>query len=743
MDAFPHQLQTPLELDYLVNTLRSPNPSLTVQNVLGYLYNYLPYVKHEHNLRIVLASFLNNPVCFGAELPSFVDNYLIIEVFKLITEKKLKVSQPTLPVKAFYRVLEKELHNFALFDPLKNSWKVLPIIAGISLANTCRDQLLPSFIEHRWFFSDFDSSMRSLFAKSFQTSMLGTAHIDIVNLSLISLALIYKPSGTLQDYLGLADSKLVIRKLTNLLYGPSGGAQIYGFFAHCSPNDKNIEQLLTRNVLQHPTVKHLNRLSFLLEKLFQDLDYSPESHDLVCESVALILVFDRKINYFTESQEFFNKGTQNLKDGDMFAQQYWFLMKSILFSQVLIFQGMISRFLSLKKRGLLSQFFSSKKHSSRFECQYREICSTMLHCLYYLNFILMAIGQGGFDGYNFIYYVALEIVLQNNSPKRFEYFSRLLIGNYEVNLHPQTLNCSYVARCKVLFVLGLWENYLQQSHVKDKEFLEYLYATTFDIVKDPYLQDDDLCEAGHSVMLSYFSGMENSRENMQKVLQYFELLIGQFPQRLSAYQLSVAVETLGKKIMAHSMSYDNSLYKNTIDEFLSFVYNKCFDTVPGQSIENPKVVLFNSAQPISEIEASSTMSQLKDDSGTTNIIDDNKGEKPRDAAYIDVFSTARNDPTENFGIRETPNTSREGIIMAFMNVVPYLPMSVFIHWLNKIWRLIMSSNKEEQNFLIGKLWKCLSENLDLNRCEIAYKWWYETLRAAELNLGHQPALFKL
>lgn len=88
----------PQDLDFVINELRNPKPTTTVNRVLGYLYNYVPYIKHERNLGIVIASFLNSPVCFGANVPPFEENYLIIEVFKLITDKKLEVSQPTLPI---------------------------------------------------------------------------------------------------------------------------------------------------------------------------------------------------------------------------------------------------------------------------------------------------------------------------------------------------------------------------------------------------------------------------------------------------------------------------------------------------------------------------------------------------------------------------------------------------------------------------------------------------------------------
>ena len=736
------KILVPLELDYLVNTLRSPGPSVTVQNVLGYLYNYLPYVKHEHNLKIVIASFLNNPVCFGSKVPDYEENYLIIEVFKLVTEKKIKISQPTLPVRTFYNVIAKELQHFVAFNPKENSWKVLPIIAGITLCKETRDQLLPNFIENWWFFRNFDSSMHSLFVQSFQIGMSYPVSSDVTDLALISLALKFRLTESLHQYFGALDSRVIILRLISLIYGPKGGAQIYRLFESLK-SDADMDKLQSRDVFQLPSVKHLNRLSLLLEMLFQQLSHALNCLDVVLQSMNMMMRFDEDLSQFADSHEVFSKEPAQSRHTSDLEQQFWTLMKSILFSQVIIFQGILTRFVRPKGAGLLASMLLSGDQVARMENEYREVCLSILHCLCHLNFILLTVGQGGFEGFNFVYYVSLEIIFHNNMSSRFEESTSLMIDRSGKCSLRRPLNQDYVANSKVLYVLGLWENYLQLSPIKNQAFVQYVHSRAFEIASDRTLHDPRLTEAGHSVLLAYFSAMENTVDNLRKVLTYFELLADQFPQHLSAHQLSVAVETLGKKIMTNSIQYENSYYKSSIDEFLHFVYIKCLNTVPGQPIKNSKNVVFNSAQPVPEIEASSTISQLEKSSGTLNVFEENKGEKPKDLSLKDMFSGTEAEASEQFGIRVSPNTSREGFIVALLNVVPYLPLSIFVHWLSKIWSLIIASNKNEQKFLIDRMWKCLSENLDLNRCEVAYDWWFETIRAAEVDIGHQPTLFKL
>lgn len=741
--------QTPLDLDYLIHTLRNPTPDITVQKVLGYIYHYIPYVKYEHNLKLVISSFLNNTVCFGSEVPSFEANYLIVEVFKLITDKKLRISQPTLSVKTFYEVILKELQHFVQFNPVDNSWKVLPVISGLFLSNDLRNELYTrtNLIKYSWFFNDWDSQLDSLFKRAFQYSISRSRPDNIVDLSLLSWAVKHNKGEPLAPYIGRIDPGFLVQRLINLVYGLGSptGAYVYTTFANISPQDPGIDDFVRTNVTQKPVIKHLSKLTLLLEALLGDLPYGEASFELIMSTTEHMLAFNRDMNHFTAKHPALNIPPSQMREGDTFLQQYWFLMKGILFSEVIVFQGIISRFATAKNHNsFFSLIFSSGRHVARMENEYRQICTRILHSLYYVNYILTSIGQGGFDGYNFVYYLSLEVVLQNNRNLEFESFSRYLIGNYnEVNLHYQVMNADYVARGKVLFVLGLWENYLQQSKLKDPSFVNFVFTTTFDIVKSPHMTDYALIEAGHSVLLVYFSNREGTDKDMHQVLQYSELLLAQFPRLLSATQLSVAVETLGKKIMSRPVIYgNNSLHKTSADEFLDLVYFKCFSTTPGQFIRPSTNATFSSAQPIMEIDAASTMSQL-DNADKTDIVDANKEKKPKDMAF-DLVSTSQPDTSQNnFTVRVAPETSREAVISAFINIVPYLPLNIFVHWLIKIWGLIDASNMSEKTFLTEKLWKVLSENLDLNRCEIAYAWWYETMAAVETNMGHRISLLKL
>lgn len=731
--------ESPQELDFLIQTLRSPPPDTSVQKILGYIYHYIPYVKLEHNLRLIISSFLNCPVCFGSVAPPFKENYLIIEVFRLIAEKKLKVSQPTLSIKAFYDILYKECLNFTLYNPLANSWKVLPVISGLFLANDLRDHLYTdvNVVQYKWFFSDWDTNMSLLFEKSFQLSVSSATSSDIANLAIISLALKYeKRREGLSKYLGPLKPGLIVRRLSSLIFGPNEdtGALVYRRFAAISPDDPSVTDFINTNIMQSPVVKHFNKLSFLLEALLQDLPHDTEAFYTIMGVTEEMFLFNKHLNHFIMGNPVLNKETSQHPQSPYF-QLLWVLLKGLLFSEVIIFQGILSRFLSAKNHnvGIFGQLFGSARLVSHLEYEYRQICSLIVSSMYYTNFILVSIGLGGFDGYNFIYYLSIEILLRNNYKENFESLTKYLVGNYkELNLHLDALNANYVGRCKVLFVFGLWENYLQQASSKRTTFTDFIYNVTFDIVRNTGIQDKALIEAGHSVLLVYFSNKENTDTNLQKVLQYFQLILEQFPTILSATQVSVAVETLGKKIMSNPVAYDESeTFSSSAENFLEFVNFKCATTQPGVLIKKGANRIFTSAQPVTEIEAASTLSQ-EDDSikKENNVYKKNKMKKPKDLPGMKLTPTGKSSQ-EFFSERSEPDTSREAIIMAFLNIVPYLPLSIFITWLDRILQLIKASEPLEAEFLSSKLWKVISENLDLNRCELAYRWWYDTQNAVE------------
>ena len=112
-------------------------------------------------------------------------------------------------------------------------------------------------------------------------------------------------------------------------------------------------------------------------------------------------------------------------------------------------------------------------------------------------------------------------------------------------------------------------------------------------------------------------------------MRYVELVLEQFPQRISATQLSIAIETIGKKILSNPISYNtynsrgNNIFINSAEKFFIFLLNKYSRIEPGVPIKPKSItsvlssgsgeanVSFTSAQPVNEIEAHATLNTLE------------------------------------------------------------------------------------------------------------------------------------
>lgn len=782
----PNTNLSPQELDFLINELRNPKPDTTINKVLGYLYNYIPYIRHEHNLRLVIASFLNCPVCFGGSGTSinssfeFEKNYLIIEVVKLIIDKKLKISMPVISIKQFYTIILKELQNFQHYNPIMNSWKILPIITGILLSNELRDQLYTevNFVEYKWFFANLDKEIYQLFNNALPYSLSQSLDNNINYLSLMSLALVFKNSE--RHHKDSSDTVVhtknisnifMIQKLTEMIFlDRKVSMLVYQKFFQLNPHNENIESVILNDIMNKPVVKHLNKLSFLLEHYFSALDFTQLEDQVVGQSLIIITNFNKHLNHETKNYTLFNNfnNTPDARTGNNpLTQNFWFTMKNLLFSQIIIFQGILSRFLTANSRLLTNKtffWFSSKKYygnridttnnSNNIEYQYKDISLQIMTNLYYINFILLSIGQGGFDNYNFVYYLTIELALTTGV--RFEKLTLCLMNNYqEINMYPDVLNSNYIDTSKILFVLGVWENYFQQmnrltQHRQQEIFNKEIYNIVINLVDAKKYTNNDLLEASHSVLLFYFAN--NSKVNLDDVMRYVELVLEQFPQRISATQLSIAIETIGKKILSNPISYNNynsrgnTIFINSAEKFFIFLLNKYSRIEPGVPIKPKSItsvlssgsgeanVSFTSAQPVNEIEAHATLNTLEQEGKLANdVIDENKAKAPSKKIikkYLpDLVGKTKtnsdNHPFEFFDTRLTPETAREATIVSLINLVPYFPLSVFIPWLNQVWDLIVRSDSKEQQFLFNMLWKVISESLDINRGDLAIRWWYE------------------
>lgn len=684
-----HSHATPQELDILIQELRFPSKGTSFDKVLGYLYNYIPYIKQEHNLRLVFASFLNSPVCFSPS-NSFEESYKIVELFQVITEQKLKISQPTLKLKSWYSIIIKELQNFVRFDQVGNSWKALPIITGILLANGLREELhYQSDPFGFWFFyKKWDQDAISLVRECLKYSLSASHSKDTIHLTAICLSLVCDQGTEMKDLVLPTLYKFVLVHCIDIIFSDF----TLGLWSYKGLLENGIgyNSKASNLILRKPVIRNLNKLSFLIEACLTCLPYDLSVDNLIDDCLCKMFSFNQRLcwDLKDDTRSFAQKNDPERKDA------FWFLMKSILFSEVIITRGILTRFTNSSRLRLCNSL-GRPFNFSGFDIRYKQHCLKILHLLYYLSPILQHVGQGGFDFYNYVYHLSVAIALNNElSGSQFEDLSAYLICDYrEVNLYPQVLNNDYVTRCKVLFVLGLWETYLQQNNVNKSFVTERVIPICRDLVDHTRYTDRELMEASHSVILASLANPTVTLF-LGSYLDYTKLMMRQFPAFLSSSQLSIALETIGRKILSHPAAYMVLISLNdTMKDFLEMIYEHCRSVSPDIPIPgNSESQETQSSLSIAASDEKPTMSE------------------------------------QHFTHRTKPNTIREATISAFIRVLPYMPLASFVHWLDKIDQLIQESALEEQNFLLNVFWGHLSENLDLNRSEVAIRWWYGTGR---------------
>ncbi|CAN3503419.1 peroxisomal biogenesis factor 8 [Diutina catenulata] len=749
---------TPQELDFLCNELRQPKPDTTVHKVMGYLYNYVPYIKQEHNLRVVVSSFLNSPTCFSPPAP-YRENFSIIEVIRLIFEKKLRVSQPTLTIKQFYTIWREELSGFAKYNQHVNSWKVLPVIAGIYLANDLRDQLytLPNTLEYSWFFASFDKTLRKLFCHSLNYSLSPALPVDITHLVLLAMAVVYRRGDDVRQYTRHVRPEFIVAALVELMFGqrPDSFRAYRQFFDFPEAqglamvvDGDTVEQKIQQDIYQVPAIRYMNKLAFVLEGYLQKMPHSNEGFSMIQWSLAEILRFNDELGALTEASAFNRE--ESAKNPPSFVEaQFWLTLKQVLFAEVIVFTGIMTRYITSGKRW--SNPFSQNPYVNP---RNKQVALKVLHNLYAIHFILVSVGAGGFDAYNFVYYLSNELALDTH--KQYRDTTAHLVGPPRVNMDPAAINRNYVMQSRVLFVLGMWENYLGQPEFDSQFAQTFIFPFCYDLVGNPHYKNLEVIEAAHSVLLIYFS--KTKHQELDECINYIGLLFESHPHVLSATQMSVAVETVGKALLANPRLPKDPALPDSAEEFMRFLYHMILPTrsVPLRNRNSSfKDQTIMSAQPVGEILATTTLYRMDEDQvDSHNIVEQNDADKPFDKVFGDISEKIYDEvnaevnkyvpkkwrqavedlvtPKEyEFTERVQPETEREAAVNTIINLIPYLPLSSFTAWLDKIYGLIAVSSPSERLYLSRSLWVVIGMSLDLNRCELAYPWWYEKVRMPE------------
>lgn len=518
----PSQAQN--DVNMLLSILRSTSNNLQVSNLLSYVCHYFPRVKNEGNLKLLSSALFENSIIFN-DVININDSYLIIEAVKALFDTKIEISEPSLPLPEFYHSIIE-----ALFESNLAPYKKVLVITGILLSKPLYEtQSIPE--THSFFEKSYSSLINlnhELLVTIFQNAQINGFEINTLTSIALSCSL---PFFNKNQKLNLPHDQIMLFT-SDLLFKSSLGLN-YG----------NTDQLSDSN---SPVLKHLSRLSFLIENCL----LNGVSYPILNSSFQDILRFSLNLN----------KRVVN-------SPKSWDFLKNILFSIIIIFQGFSSFSLNLFN-GLNSN-------------QYSQISDEIMKTLFYLNFIIEKIGTGGFQAYNFVYLTTTDGLLQQKLPKAES------LGHFFINsINLTQINKNPFESSKALFALQYFESLT-------KNCSEYYYNSVIQpfvsvIINNPSLNlptefiqiQRSLIEASHSVILSTFKNQKNSLVITTTAINYLNIVLSQFPLFLSSNQLKLAIETIAGSISPPSEAY--YLEKDNFRELLHTLYMAILNTNTNQ-----------------------------------------------------------------------------------------------------------------------------------------------------------------
>lgn len=638
------QMDLDSQIQYLVGVLSSTGPAEVKAILLNVVY-YLPKAKQEGHVAKIITALLSSPLLFADGHGDFDGLYTVIEAMGVAFDAKIKVSSPTVSsVKFFNAVLSGILscNGRSGIDAIKQNL----VIAGICLARPTLEKY--SMLEEQLFYDQFFKTVVKMFIDNTnQLSLLqggSQQTYEIKALNLLALSWVFPIFEDLQ--------KRHLNHLDIALFG-------FDLVLNSSLGLKNFEPFITiindsdvKAFKQRPVLKLFNKLASVLKNAVTEVGHLGRL-DVLQASMDRMLLFSQSVYSTTEAKQ--EAPTQH--------QEYWNLLKEVVFFSVMVFQGYADFVLS--STALTSRIAIPLFSKRILRDIYYQVALRILKSLFFLHFIIETIGTGGFLMYKFVMEVNTDLLQQS---KLGEPLSDFFLCNINFNnLIDDTMN-----RAKLIFVLGYWESLVLTC--SSSYFDSVVNPVVTDFIAKPYrtvnfsktASTREILESAHSVKLSSLLLETNAQTNCLQIVDYLESLLRQFPTVLSSNQLNLAVD---------------SISSHTYPEAVIGQFNK---DLQHQLLQ--KLYLYAALEP--------------------------SGKKSGE------FLTSANSSA-------VPPTVKSGYIIAFIQALPYIQDSQLRYWLQEISREITKCNQEEKHYCDENLWNTISSELGLVKANIAIDWWYK------------------
>lgn len=696
---------------------------------------YLPTVKNPLNVALLSTEIIHSPHIFPVPgtSPSFEIDLtflsLIIDGFEASATRKASITDPTLSPKEWTHEIYK---SFEYLKP-EHQWRALPVISGLIKAihyQELRQNLLlngetsrPAGVNidsgplsdkhlkrilHREFVKLVNTTLRIYGQEKYLLSENEQNNTQIpiaIFVSAVTLPFLDESEAKNLDYGLLLSYSVKFVYLSD--QGLQGGRCLRSILVK---DDKSLAIALDTN----PIFTKLNSLSMLIQKSIQEIN----SHKSPIPAVeALETIYQFSISLSDE----WNAVTANIGDitqiqNDTIA---WNFLKICLFSVSLVFQGYTTWVLLTITR-------------TEFRNRAIPITSLILRSFSNMYFIVAQISLAGFPTFDFVYYTAIDILLD----PQFEYteickivkdfsFPIISLQDHQRNIY---LSQSLVFRGKLIFLLNICETLVPLLPPK----------RTFENRHCPITLTDDIIP----LVSLFLQPLPISPETQNLTLSHIRPILE------SAHSVMLAMITTPAQVAeVGAGNHPLFLFKDSelaYPEFVNSITPKYFRTIrelfpavlSSTQFSLAITTLVRSLSPPSPI-------FLLDSQSAEQIITELIEESDKIGVGILLPSQNTSKSQQGHDLSKltqqdssaVPPTVRAVILSSVIHSLPYLDVSVLEKYLTLIWkkidqtiRLNESSSiaiaNEEQRYLEIDMFNMIAKDLEQRKASVGIRWWY-------------------
>lgn len=681
---------------------------------------YLPTIKNPLNLTLLSIELIHSPHILppvGAQNTNPIDLSIIsflIDGFEASAYRKASITDPTLTPIVWMEDIYKAFENLRP----EYQWRAIAPMAGliksiyfhelnqtknkIPLSNrNLTNRLQKAFVEMvnntlkiYGSFSDSEYNKTELPTAIYSLSITLPYLDDPVKKNLIfNLILPHTTHLTYLSSLGLSEGKL----LKSLL--------------------KSGDEILLENLGNNPVFVKLNTFSFLIQECLPNLD-SKIDIGIIRHSLEMIFRFSSQL---ASEWDFVTLQRTELKNNKI----AWNFLKICLFSVSLSLQGYISWLLLDANRKIFNAYAP-------------EISSLIIRTFSNLYFIVVEISMAGFPAFDFVYYSAMDILLD---PKfGFEEISSIANELSDpIKFMPKRQLDDYIAeslvtRAKTIYLLNLYELLVPLA--------SQISSNKLSVIKDflplaqKFLSPPDrnsgagaltpeyyhpVLESAHSVILSiitlpaqslehggtlptttgimsllrlksdipnpqFYIIEEISKTVTSLIPDYFALVMSLFPNVLTPAQCKLAIVTIVRAISPPSPIY--RFESKAAEKIICELIEKSDEV--GVGVPVPKKTHH------------------------LQIGNDNQEHNPN-----------------------MPPTIRAVILSSVIHSIPFLEIAIIEKYMGIVWNRIGKTSSrsmstisvpiifEEQQFLEVDMFNMISGELDQQKSSLGIRWWYQ------------------